>query len=41
MNLSFNLNLADKYKSKPQIVRILAENWVKIIPTVLDVEMNH
>lgn len=29
MNLNFNLNLAEGYKSNSQIVRVLTENWVK------------
>lgn len=29
MNLSFNLKLADGYKSNSQIARVLTENWVK------------
>lgn len=29
MNLKFNLNLAEDYKSNSQIARVLTENWVK------------
>jgi len=29
MNLNFNLNLAEGYKSNSQIARVLTENWVK------------
>jgi len=29
MNLGFNLHLAEKYKSKSQVARVLTEDWVK------------
>jgi type II restriction enzyme len=29
MNLNFDLNLAEGYKSNSQIARVLNENWVK------------
>ena len=29
MNLNFNIDLAEGYKSNSQIARVLTENWVK------------
>jgi len=29
MQLTFNTNLATQYKSQPQTVRVMTEDWVK------------